>query len=63
MKLSDQQLKVALWALSIVCITVLIALGKLPTDALKYVLLYAGGALGGSIVKLPGDQSKDGQNE
>ncbi len=53
MKLTDVQVKLVVWALGLTAVTVLIALGKLPADAIKYALMYAAGTLGGAL-KLPG---------
>jgi len=58
MNLTEPQTKMVIWAVAFTGVVVLIALGKLPAEALQYALLYAAGSFGGGL-KLPG-QSQPG---
>jgi hypothetical protein len=57
--MKDQYIKLIIWGIGMACVTFLIAIGKLPADALKYALLYAAGTFGGAL-KLPWAQDPSG---
>lgn len=52
--IKDEYAKLSVWIVAYICITVLIALGKVPGSTIEYLLFYTAGAVGKNVL----DQKK-----